>query len=199
MTSLILACNRAIAVQALVVLREQRLKPHLIMVPADFAHENVAGARSRSTDPALHIAKRPNRARTDATGGAGLRPLGSQLEPLASDTAHSLYRGVLALGVDLLRRALPLSKQQKLPVERPTAAGTAHRKADLEAVRDLTARYGDLAAQVVRDLRALTTDRWSEAAFVDTPQGRILVRVQVALPSEGEAPPEEMAEKEPAS
>jgi methionyl-tRNA formyltransferase len=104
-----------------------------------------------------------------------------ELDISPGDTAHGLYRRVLGLELDVLREALPLLVRHELPRWPQADGGTSHTKKDLlepsVARLDLaeTAPVGDL----LRRLRALTTDRWSEAAWFEAHGRRYRVRIEV--------------------
>ena len=97
------------------------------------------------------------------------------------DTAHGLYQRVLALELEVLEAAVPLLKQRALGREAQEEGGTMHRRGDLlrpEVQRlgmDGTGGAGDL----LRRLRALTTNRWEEAAYFEVDGRRYRVRVDI--------------------
>lgn len=102
-----------------------------------------------------------------------------QLEVRPDETAHELYQRVLDLERELFEDAIPKLKDGSLPRQAPEQEGTEHKSADLETMRaldpDATARIGDL----VDHLRALTTDRWSECAYIETDEGPVGIRVEL--------------------
>lgn len=105
--------------------------------------------------------------------------LQEKLEVLPSDTADTLYQRVLQLEEELFRRAIPLIKQRALPRHRQPGSGTTHFKDDLKRIQELDldceVRVGDL----IRRLRALTTNRWDEAAVYEVNGQRYRIRVEI--------------------
>jgi methionyl-tRNA formyltransferase len=86
-----------------------------------------------------------------------------------ADTAHSLYKRVKELEVQVFREAWPWILSSRLP-RRPQdlGAGTAHRRQDLFAptVQEIDPGEAVEASQLLDRLRALTTDRLDEAAYL---------------------------------
>jgi len=104
-----------------------------------------------------------------------------ELSVKASDTANSLYQRVLALELQLLRQAMPQLVTGKLASREQKDPGTSHNRRELDTLRDLKRNYGQVAADIIRDLRALTTNSWGEAAFLEDGGERLLVRVETRL------------------
>src|SRR5688500_2172135 len=105
-----------------------------------------------------------------------------RVEPSPDDTGNSLYRKALQAEVETFFEAWPLLLSGAPPrIAQDPNAGTAHKKKDLDAtgVRrislDDTVRVGDL----LRKLRALTTNSPSEAAFFEADGERYSVRVMI--------------------
>ena len=105
-----------------------------------------------------------------------------RVRPSPDDTGNTLYRKALQAEVETFLEAWPLLLSGTPPrtVQDPDA-GTAHRKKDLAATGvqridlDETVRAGDL----LRKLRALTTNAPSEAAFFEVDGARYRVRVTI--------------------
>ena len=98
------------------------------------------------------------------------------------DTGNSLYRKALAAEVETFIEAWPRLLSGNPPrTPQDPAAGTAHRKRDLEGSGiqrldlDEQVRTGDL----LRKLRALTTNAPGEAAYFDSDGRRYRVRVTI--------------------
>jgi methionyl-tRNA formyltransferase len=108
--------------------------------------------------------------------------LQKDIEVLPEDTAHSLYKRVLALEVELFRDALPLIRNGELPKKPQSAGSTTHQRADLASVQSLDDWVPSSAREVLDRLRALTTNRIEEAAFF-TERGK-RYRVQVTILAE---------------
>jgi len=105
-----------------------------------------------------------------------------RLEPSPGDTAHSLYGRLKALELDVFREAWPDLAEGRLVTSVPDEAGSWHRRADLfdPAVQRIDLDAPTTAGAVLRHLRALTTDRWDEAAWFEADGRRFRVRVDVA-------------------
>jgi len=109
------------------------------------------------------------------------------LEPSPADTAHTLYEKLKRLEVEVFREAWPalVAGRYRRTPQKP-GAGSARRRADLSLVQrvDLgeTLRAGDL----LRRLRALTTNRIDEAAYFEAGGKRYRVQVRIEEePGEG--------------
>lgn len=110
------------------------------------------------------------------TGPIALR---RPLEILPSDTAHSLYQRVLALEEELFREALPLMAGYRLPRIPQEAKGTMHTKRDIAKVQELNLQEQATIEELLTLLRALTTNKWSEAAYFVKDGVRYRVRVEI--------------------
>jgi methionyl-tRNA formyltransferase len=86
--------------------------------------------------------------------------------PLPGDTAHSLYQRVLAVESAVFADAIPLLASLHPPRHPQTGTGSAHNRKALGLLQHLdpevTIRTGDL----LNRLRALTTNKTEEAAFI---------------------------------
>jgi methionyl-tRNA formyltransferase len=97
-------------------------------------------------------------------------------------TAHTLYRDALAAELTLFQEAWSsLRDGSAARAPQPSAAGSFHRRRDLD--RDV--RRIDLDAPVtgralLTQLRALTTNRWNEAAWFEEDGRRYVIRVELA-------------------
>lgn len=104
------------------------------------------------------------------------------------DTAHTLYQRVQDLEVQLFKEAWNTLQAGKTTLTRPTSEGTHHSKSDLHqpAVQqidpDANVRAGDLLTR----LRALTTNRVDEAAYIRGDDGT-RYRLQLHIVEEGDA------------
>jgi len=110
------------------------------------------------------------------TGPIALR---RELEVRPSDTAHTLYQRVLALEEELFREAVPLMVARSLPSIPQESGGTEHAMSDLEQVQCLDLRHRYSAGDLLNLLRALTTNRWSEAAYFTVDGVRYRVQVEI--------------------
>jgi methionyl-tRNA formyltransferase len=98
-----------------------------------------------------------------------------------SDTAHNLYRRLLAAEVDLLLEAWPTIRgPQPWDVVAPEG-GTLHRKSDLfnASVQELSLDMFEHVGTLLDRLRALTTDRMEEAAWFAVGDRRFRVHVRI--------------------
>jgi methionyl-tRNA formyltransferase len=97
-------------------------------------------------------------------------------------TAHTLYRDALEAEIDLFQRTWPALRDGHLPgVPQAREAGSFHRRADLDAeVRRLDLESPISGRALLTRLRALTTDRWGEAAWFEEGGRRYAVRIEIA-------------------
>jgi len=97
------------------------------------------------------------------------------------DTAHTLYQRVKALEARVFDTAWPLLCAGSATLTIPDTDGTEHAKADLHRPNiqridpDERVRAGDLLTR----LRALTTNRLNEAAYVDEEGTRYRIQVSI--------------------
>ena len=110
------------------------------------------------------------------TGDIALR---RKIDVRPDDTAHRLYQRVLRLEEELLREALPLLLERKLPRVPQEPGGTGHRKEEIRAVQRLDPSERKTVGEVIRLLRALTTNDWGEAAYFEVDGVRHRVRVEI--------------------
>lgn len=110
------------------------------------------------------------------TGDLALR---RQVHPDPCDTAHGLYLRVLAAEYELLQEALPLLIDHRLPRIPQGMMGTTHRKEDLIRAQRLELHKHQSVGQTLRQLRALTTNSWEEAAYFEEAGQRYRVQVTV--------------------
>lgn len=112
---------------------------------------------------------------------AGEIILQKRLEVRPDDTAHSLYQRLKQLEIAVFKEALPMLKKGSPPRTAQSNAGTSHRKEELyrpEVQRielDDEVRTRDL----LRKLRALTTNRVDEAAYFEVDGVRYRVQVKI--------------------
>jgi methionyl-tRNA formyltransferase len=102
--------------------------------------------------------------------------------PTIDDTGDSLYKKAVQAEAETFIEAWPMllsGRPRRIPQE--DGAGTAHRKRDLEAsgVRRLNLDEPMPARQLLRKLRALTTNSPSEAAYFEEDGARYRVRVTI--------------------
>jgi methionyl-tRNA formyltransferase len=96
-----------------------------------------------------------------------------------SDTADALYQRVLRAELELLDEAIPALRAGTLPRVPQSGQGSSHRKGDLESMRRLDLSESGTYELLLRRLRALTTNRWEEAAWFEHGGDRFLVRVEI--------------------
>lgn len=105
-----------------------------------------------------------------------------RLEPLPGDTADSLYQRLKLLELAVFREAWPqLVAGTYARTPQDSGAGTFHRKRDLydPSVQRIELEDRVRAGDLLRKLRALTTNRPDEAAYFEQDGRRF--RVQVAI------------------
>ncbi|MGH2705954.1 MAG: methionyl-tRNA formyltransferase [Actinomycetota bacterium] len=114
---------------------------------------------------------------------AGPVVLRKALEVRPDDTADTLYRRVKSLEVEVFREAWPtLERCEGVRAEpQPDAGGTAHRKEDLfrPEVQRLDPDAVMKVGEVIDRLRALTTDRIGEAAYLVRNGARHRIQIRI--------------------
>ena len=102
-----------------------------------------------------------------------------RIEVLETDTAHSLYQRVLDLELAILREAMPLIREKRVPRRSQGHTGTLHKKSGLRAVQEFRLSDKIAAGDFLRLLRGLTTNRWDEAAYYETGGKRYRIHIEV--------------------
>jgi methionyl-tRNA formyltransferase len=105
--------------------------------------------------------------------------LQDKLHVRPDDTAHSLYQRVLELEVQLLREALPLLSEGKLPRVPQQRDGTHHLRQELRALQRIDLSETRTIGDVLNLLRALTTNRLDEAAYFEVDGVLNSIRVEI--------------------
>lgn len=100
-----------------------------------------------------------------------------EIEP--SDTAHRLYQRVLQLEKDLLREAVPLMIEKRLPRVPQGPGGSTHTKRQLQGLQRLDLMRAAPTGEILDRLRALTTNRPEEGAYFEREGLRYYVRVEI--------------------
>ena len=101
------------------------------------------------------------------------------------DTAHALYAKLLELEMQVFAEAWPRLESGRFERRRQDLAhGSFHRREDLlqDAVRQIDLDEGMRARDLIRKLRALTTNRHAEAAYFEEAGKRF--RIQVVIHEE---------------
>lgn len=109
-----------------------------------------------------------------------------ELEIRPEDTAHTLYGRLLELEVELFRSAWPLLASGSPPRQKQSLdEGSNHNRLDLasDSIRRLDLEGSAPVKDVLRTLRALTTNNVKEAAFFELDGRRY--RVQITITPEG--------------
>lgn len=102
-----------------------------------------------------------------------------RVEVLPSDTADSLYARVLGLELEILDEAIPLLRAKSLPRIPQRGIGSAHRKSELNLVRQLHLHERTTVGELIRRLRGLTTNREDEAAWFESDGKRYLLQLKI--------------------
>lgn len=104
-----------------------------------------------------------------------------RLEPSPGDTAHTLYAKLNDLELEVFRAGWPALAAGVAGTPQDPEAGTAHVRADLDrsGVRLIDLDEPLPAGDLLRRLRALTTDRATEAAYYEVDGHRYLVQVRI--------------------
>lgn len=97
------------------------------------------------------------------------------------DTGASLRTRLEQACIDVVKRGWPAVVAGAPPTPQDPDGGTAHKAAEVEAISrldlDATYRAGDL----IDLLRALTSQPMANGAYVETPSGRVRIRVELEL------------------
>lgn len=103
-----------------------------------------------------------------------------RLEIDPGDTAHSLYARLKELELEVFERAWPLLAAGTYQRRPQPERGTRHRRDELldEGLQRIDPEAP--ARELLLKLRALTTDRWEEAAWYESEGRRYRVRVEIA-------------------
>jgi methionyl-tRNA formyltransferase len=112
-----------------------------------------------------------------------------EIEIRPEDTAHTLYGRLLDLEVDLFQEAWPLLASGDPPRRKQSPDdGTSHNRADLsdDSVQRLDLETSATVKDLLRTLRALTTNDLSEAAYFETDGRRYRVQVTITPDESGQ-------------
>lgn len=96
-----------------------------------------------------------------------------------SDTADSLYKKAIQAELELLKDAVPYIINRNLPRITQSSKGSFHFKKDIENIRRIDLNLEYKGEEIIRLLRALTTNNWHEAAFFEVDDKRYLVNIQI--------------------
>lgn len=109
-----------------------------------------------------------------------------QLEVRPDDTAHTLYQRLKELELKVFRAAWPSIDAGKPPRTPQVDAGTTHQRQDLlkPDVQQILLDEAVCPEELLRRLRALTTDRIEEAAYFELDGRRYSIQIRI---EEGEA------------
>lgn len=99
------------------------------------------------------------------------------IEP--DDTAHSLYQKVLTLEEQVFFEALPGLIALNPPRLKQDSKGTEHKKNDLKKIQKIELDEKIQAREFINKLRALTTNKWEEAAFFEEGGNRYYIQVTI--------------------
>lgn len=96
-----------------------------------------------------------------------------------SDTAHVLYRKALEVELEILAEAIPLFLERRIPRRPQPKHGTFHRRVEIEALKRLEPGETTTVGALIDRLRALTTNRLQDAAYVEYEGVRYRIRVEI--------------------
>lgn len=107
------------------------------------------------------------------------------------DTAHSLYQRVKGLEVTVFKKAWPRLRAGTAAPYSPSSKGTVHTKADLHTptVQRIDPDARLRAGTLLDRLRALTTNRLEEAAYVEKDGKRYRIQISIT-PAPDESTPD---------
>jgi methionyl-tRNA formyltransferase len=105
-----------------------------------------------------------------------------EMEKQPGDTAHTLYLRLLELEIELFKSSWPLLAAGNPPRRaQAPGEGTSHNRADLasDSVRRLDLEASTPGGEVLRTIRALTTNDVNEAAYFEVDGRRFRVQVTI--------------------
>lgn len=109
----------------------------------------------------------------------------AELDVRPEDTADSLYRRLLDLEFEVFQEAWPLLASGSPPRRSQSIdEGTSHTRADLDAIARLDPEATMPVGDVLRRLRALTTNNVDEAAYFEEDGRRYRVQVTITPSSQ---------------
>ena len=110
--------------------------------------------------------------------GAIIDQLEVDIEP--DDTADSLYQKAIDAELRLFMRQWPYLKNGTYSTsDQQSEEGTTHTKRELERIREIDLADRMTGEELLRKLRALSTNKWGEAAYFEIDGTRYLVRVDI--------------------
>jgi len=110
-----------------------------------------------------------------------------ELDVRPEDTAHTLYGRLVELEVELFRQAWPLLASGSPPrLPQSAGEGSSHSRADLasDSIRRLDLDEMTPVSEVLRTIRALTTNNEGEAAYFEVDGRRYRVQISIT-PDDG--------------
>ena len=103
-----------------------------------------------------------------------------EIEVLPRDTADTLYKRVMKLELEVFKEAWPYILSGKYPRKpQPLGEGSVHSKADITSIQFVDLHHQAKAGDLIRRLRALTTNDITEAAFFETEGKRHRMQLRV--------------------
>src|SRR3989344_1896283 len=95
------------------------------------------------------------------------------------DTADRLYQRLLQAEFEIMREAIPLLRERRLPRQPQETGGSFHKKKDLDGIRELNLDATAKVRDVVNRLRGLTTNAIGESAYFVEDGRRYLIRAEI--------------------
>jgi len=104
-----------------------------------------------------------------------------QIEVLPDDTADSLYQRVKRLEFEVFQEAWPsIVSHTYTPKPQSPKEGTTHRRADIASIQPVDLNAQVKAGDLIRLLRALTTDNIKESAYFETDGKRYRMQLRIS-------------------
>jgi len=95
------------------------------------------------------------------------------------DTAHTLYQRVLTLEEEVFKESFPWIKSLSPPRIPQSESGTAHKQKDLAKMQKINLDEVSKNSDLIKRLRALTTNKWGEAAYYEVGAKRYYIQVTI--------------------
>ena len=97
-----------------------------------------------------------------------------------TDTANSLYQKVLALEYDVFVDFWPrLVSGEYVPTPQDHSEMTSHKKSDIAGIQEIDLNKTYLAREIIDKLRALTTNKTEEAAYIVVGDKKYRIQVHI--------------------
>ena len=102
-----------------------------------------------------------------------------KLDVLDNDTANSLYKNILALEFEVFCEAFDSIISLQPIRNKQTNGGSSHKKSDLFKINEINLSENMKIEDLIRKLRALTTNNIKEAAYYNSNGSRYAIQIKI--------------------